>query len=626
MLKHKIDHKESLALAKQHLNFDCKKEEADYVYSLLRCLKKMFLYRTGHFKVADCPNGCDLSSKGITDDPSHARLSQPMTSSPQKVNGEVEASSLHKESSDKQVLSQPGSTPEFKLAQKDVSKSIKEIQKKCHKQLVKLTQKQQEEENEIKRTYEEEKSHLEKKHRMESAIIRTCLQSNISLRMDKLKILDTEYAKKIEVQEQQLEIRLKTLEEMQLAARKKVTDREARWVEDVKSWARVELLSKTCSNGPERGVKCLQMTEQVTVHDSPKNVAPVSGHLSEEHIPDKSVPSSPSHGLGFYELTETVPDEAVGCSSAVETPVLLHRPNTVNDESNTIGFEGVTVTGFGNCNGTGSSGDGQVKIDSINPCSKVRNCDGATSSKPDAEVPLEEPETVSSNDGIMNVVLMSLSSSEEGRATLSVPHGEVPMGILDTSTEFLEKVLSLNLSSAEQIPEEATTLSMPGIEDPMKAPETVNSNDGLQIVISVDQPSEEQIVDASSLPGEGVPFGVPETVSSNNGPRNIFSVSPLSSDEQILDGATSSMPDGEVQLGVCETAASKVVEVDNTNSQNDGAYAVASDNFTRVDQQDGAGNTINQNSYCQEPSLVNSPLLQSMTTLDKGGPVPFEQV
>ncbi|KAM3739978.1 hypothetical protein ACB098_08G064300 [Castanea mollissima] len=577
LLKHKIDHKESLALAKQHLNFDCKKEEVDYVYSLLRCLKKMFLYRTGIFKFSDYPNVCELSSKGVTDDHSHARLSRSMTSSPQKVNGEVEALSLHQEFSDKQVLSQLGSAPEFRLALKDVTKSIKEIQKKCNKQLVKLSQKQEEEKNEIKRTYEEEKSLLEKKHGMESTIFRTCLQSNISLREDKLKILDNEYANKIEVQEQQLEMRLKALEDMHQAARNKLAEREARWVEDVKSWAQVELMSKTCSNGPECGVKCLETIEQVTVHAGPKNAAPVSGHLSEECIPGKTAPSLP----------ENVPDKAVACSSAVETLAPLHRPDTVNDESNTISSESVSVTGFVNCNGTGASGDVQVKIGSINPCTKECNRDGATSSKPDDEV-LEVPETVSSSDGTKKVVP---SSSEEGRDPLSVPHGEVPMGIRDSSTEFPEKVLSLNLSSTEQIPDEAT-LSVPGTEVLLKVPETLNSNDGLQNVVSVD---------GSSLPTEGVPFGVPETVSSNDGLENFLSVTPLSSDEQILDRTSSSMPNGEVQL---ESAAN---------------------NFIRVDQQDGVDNTINQNSPSQMLSLVNSSSVQPMTTLNQGSPVPFEQ-
>ncbi|KAK7850706.1 helicase protein mom1, partial [Quercus suber] len=609
LLKHKIDHKESLALAKQHLNFDCKKEEVDYVYSLLRCLKKMFLCRTGIFKVSDYPNVCELSSKGVTDDHSHARLSRSMTSSPQKVNGEVEALSLHQEFSDKQVLSQLGSVPEFRFALKDITKSIKEIQKKCNKQLMKVSQKQEEEKNEIKRTYEEEKSLLEKKHRMESTIFRTCLQSNISLRADKLKILDNEHVNKLEVLAQQLEIRLKTLEDMHQAARNKLAEREARWVEDVKSWAQVELMGKTCSNGPECGVKCLQTTEQVTVHAGPKNVAPVSGNLSEECIPRETAPSLPGHGLGFIELPENVPDKAVACSSAVETLAPLHRPGTANDESNTISSESVSVMGFVNCNGTGTSGDVQAKVGSINPCTKECNRDGATSSMPDDEVLLEVPETVSSSDGTKKVVP---SSSEEGRDTLSVPHGEVLMGIRDNSTEFPEKVLSLNLSSTEQIPDEAT-LSVPGTEVLLKVPETHNSNDGLQNVVSVD---------GSSLPTEGVPFGVPETVSSNDGLENFLSVTPLSSDEQILDRASLSMPNGEVQL---ESAASKALEFDNTNNHNDGAYAVASDNFIRVDQQDGVDNTISQNSHSQMLSLVNSPSVQPMTTLDQGSPVPFEQ-
>ncbi|XP_062172135.1 helicase protein MOM1 [Alnus glutinosa] len=546
LLKYKIDHKESLALAKQHLNFDCKKEEVDYVYSLLRCLKNIFLYRTGNFKVAKSSSVSGLSTKGVTEEPSHARLLKSTISNLQKVNGEVEAWSLHQEFSDKQVLSQRGLVTEFKLAQKDVSKSIKEIQKKCKKQLMKLIEKQQEEKDKIKRTTEEEKALLEKKHRMESTIICAYLQSNVSMRIDKLKIMDNEHAKRIEELDYQMKKRLKHLEEMQLVARNKVLEREALWVEEVKSWAQVELLNKTPSNEPEHGVKCLKTCGRIAAHDGPESVALVSGHLSEEHGPDRAVQSSPGNGLGFDGILEAVPEEVVGCRSAVETPALICRQDSVRDELNTMAPEGVSVTGFENCNEAGSSGDDRVNIDSINPCSKEHNPDEATSSDPDAEVLL-------------------------------------------------------------------------------KVPETVNSNDGQQNVISVNQPSEEQRADPSSVPDEGVPLGVPETVRSNNGPENLFSVSPPSSDELIPNGAISSMPDGEVQLGVCEAAPCKLVEVDNINNQNDGAYAVASDNFTGVDQQDAASVTIHQNSHSQELFLVNSPSVQPMTTLAQGVPVPCNQ-
>jgi hypothetical protein len=547
LLKYKIDHKESLALAKQHLNFGCKKEEVDYVYSLLRCLKNIFLYRTGYFKVAKSSSVSSLSTKGVTEEPSHARLLKSTISHLQKVNGEVEAWSLHQEFSDKQVLSQRGLVTEVKLAQKDVSKSIKEIQKKCKKQLMKLSEKQQEEKDKIKRTTEEEKALLEKKHRMESTIICAYLQSNVSMRIDKLKIMDNEHAKRIEELDYQMKKRLKHLEETQLVARNKVLEREALWVEEVKSWAQVELLNKTPSNEPEHGVKCLKTCGRIAAHDGPESVALVSGHLSEEHGPDRAVQSSPGNGLGFDGILEAVPEEVVGCRSAVETPALICRQDSVRDELNTMAPEGVSVTGFENCNEAGSSGDDRINIDSINPCSKEHNPDEATSSDPDAEVLL-------------------------------------------------------------------------------KVPETVNSNDGQQNVISVNQPSEEQRADPSSVPDEGVPLGVPETVRSNNGPENLFSVSPPSSDELIPNGATSSMPDGEVQLGVCEAAPCKLVEVDNINNQNDGAYAVASDNFTGVDQQDAASVTIHQNSHSQELFLVNSPSVQPMTTLAQGVPVPCNQV
>ena len=41
--KHMIDKEESFALAKKHLNFSCKEEEADQVYEKLKKPKEMFL-------------------------------------------------------------------------------------------------------------------------------------------------------------------------------------------------------------------------------------------------------------------------------------------------------------------------------------------------------------------------------------------------------------------------------------------------------------------------------------------------------------------------------------------------------------------------------------------------------
>ncbi|KAK8584571.1 hypothetical protein V6N13_138529 [Hibiscus sabdariffa] len=234
MLKQKLDHKESLALAKQHLGFTCRKEEADYIYSMLRCLKRMFLYRTGCLKVQTSPKASGLSSKAIERDYSNATPYQ------QNIKAEIEVLSDFREGSDIRTILESGVAPEIQLAQRDLLKSIKEIQKKRDKLLKKQMEKHKQEMEQFNQKYEEEKAQLENKKRTEAAVIR--LHSNVSRRTEKLNNLGTEYARKFDELEQKMDTHLKNLEASHVAARSNILESRTRWVESVKSWARVELL------------------------------------------------------------------------------------------------------------------------------------------------------------------------------------------------------------------------------------------------------------------------------------------------------------------------------------------------------------------------------------------------
>ncbi|KEH39355.1 chromatin remodeling complex subunit [Medicago truncatula] len=65
LLRHKVEHKASLTLAKQYLNFDCNQTDVDHRYSLLRCLKKIFVYRTGTYNDTSSPKA-SKSLNGIS--------------------------------------------------------------------------------------------------------------------------------------------------------------------------------------------------------------------------------------------------------------------------------------------------------------------------------------------------------------------------------------------------------------------------------------------------------------------------------------------------------------------------------------------------------------------------------
>lgn len=425
LLKQKIDHKESLALAREHLNFNCKKEEADFLYSMLRCLKKTFSYRTGKLKVVES-----------TEVPLSA------TNTPK---GPIQANSLRSLSSNKEVISQSERATVFKFAEKDVAKSIKEVRKKFQKQLEKLVQKQEEEKNEIERSYEEEKVQIQEKQKMETAAICSCFEHNTSMRVDKLKSVDNSFTKEFEALTNQRNMHLKNLEAKHVEVKTMMQERESSWVQAVESWARDELLGKTPLNEP---VRCSETSEKVRVEDNPENF-PVSGNLSKNQ----------SQGNIVHRTPETVANEAA-ISDHLEIPT-AHDINE-NVALDTMGSDHLSVDGFHEQNITATVADAQVS----DPSAKMDIPDGATPSSLDGKVTPESesdslaaltenvstersceqrgldkstsiiPETVSSTDGLVNVgngVLTSAEVQFSDRVTMNMPDGEIPCSVPETA-------------------------------------------------------------------------------------------------------------------------------------------------------------------------------------------------
>uniref|UniRef100_A0A5B7AM86 Putative helicase protein MOM1 isoform X1 n=1 Tax=Davidia involucrata TaxID=16924 RepID=A0A5B7AM86_DAVIN len=391
LLKHKIDRKESLALAKQHLNFGCKEEEANNVYSKLRLLKKMFLYRTENIKESDSLKDSVSPAEDITKEMLDARMSQSVASTQQNVRLEVEKRSHNQEFADEQILSEQGQAPKYKMTQKEISKSIRRIQKKCEKRMTKLLRKQQEEILEFHRILEEERVQLEKEHRLESALVRS-IHSHIPVRIDKLKILDNDFSKKLEEHEHQKDICLKDLEAKQLAEKNEERQKAACWLAGLKSMVQGEFSGGLPSHGSEYKDKvgCSQASEN-TSHNGPQNVAPVSGRLLEEQSPDGDVYGMQATGAAS-DVSETVPNEAAGCSVPIESVTLPLNPNCEN-AVNPIALERVSSAGFEKPNRLGSFSDGPENIVLVNPPPEEQIPDGAPSSVRDQEVLSEIPET-----------------------------------------------------------------------------------------------------------------------------------------------------------------------------------------------------------------------------------------
>ncbi|XP_024028326.1 helicase protein MOM1 isoform X1 [Morus notabilis] len=377
MLKQKINHKESVALAIQHLNFNCSKEEADFEYSKLRCLKRLFLYRTGKLKVADSPRAPILSISDSLED---------------YMNGIQSPSS-----NEQRLISMSGMALETKLVQNDVSRSIKGIQKKFHNKLNKLTQKQQEEKNELVRSFEVDKARIEEKKKMEIVVIRSCLENNTSMRVDKLKSVDISFAKEFEELEHQMNTRLKKLEAEHLAVRIKIQDRKTQCIDSVKSWVALdELLGNSSSSEPDDNVEevTLRFPQTNSSNDGANNIAHVNMNppSSEEQI--------------YNGLTVNVS----------EKEVQLGVPETTGSSEAQLGVPEAIGSGDGLENLV--SGDG--------PLSEEQIPDTTAVSVPINEMQPRVPENASSGGGdtVASVTQMSLAEQIPDTATLNVPGGE----------------------------------------------------------------------------------------------------------------------------------------------------------------------------------------------------------
>ncbi|KAM1099978.1 hypothetical protein ACFX15_006271 [Malus domestica] len=605
-LKQKVNHKESLLLAKQHLNFTCTKDEAYSFYSMLQCLKTTFLLHTGTFKDAESRKLAKLSGKSAQDH-LNAKGTQSTTSNLQKVQSEVKDLTVN---------------PEY-VAHKDVSKSIKGIRKKFKKKMTKLTEKHKKEKIEFLKNYEEEKGCLEREHKTELAVIQSCFQINTSMRSDKLKKLE----KEIEEHQQRVDIDLERLEALQQEALYKLMDKQKQLLEKVGSWARLKLPNRSSSNKPEPELECSQTSEQIRVNKDLDDFASL-----REHDLDKIVPSMTKGVIGLSGTPERNSDEAVACSGPIKkvtTPTGLHE--------------------------SVSSSNGLHKVVSISPPSSEEQIHAVTVASSDKVVDSGRLETVSSNDvlkdfafvnppsseqqipekaskhgivsssnGLHNLESLSSSSSEERTriVTVTVAPKDVELGVLEpvSLNDCLQNLVSVDLrSSEEQIYENITEH------------ETVSLSPDLQYVVSMSPPSSEEEFQAVTvnIPDKVVGSEVLETVSPIDDLGNLVSVGPASSVGQTPEKTTKHdtviSSHGLHNLEYLDSPS--FVEQNpekSTEKENSELNAVASDSATRVNQQNGVDIAANEN-FSGKNTLVNSPAVELVTAVVDAGSVTLHQ-
>ncbi|XP_058780148.1 helicase protein MOM1-like isoform X2 [Vicia villosa] len=532
MQKHKLDHKASLILAKQHLNFDCKKGEANYSYSLLRCLKKIFRHRTG-----TCSD----------------------TSSPQASN-----------------------MIEVELFKKDLSKSIKETKKKCEKMLNNIRLMQKEEKHRLRTAIEVELAELERKQKIELAFTRSCSPNEVT-RTETLKILNIDHQKSIEELKFQHELRLKDLEDKQSAHMLKAQDWVPTWVENLKSWAKNELQSIVSSKELGTGVDYSLMIDNVI--ESMKDTGDMVPETNSSSV-SKTVEKQNSLGkhdnaneVGIM-VSNRLPVSGSEDHNAMENHY-VSQENIISKhfhsgEQNVDGAIADEDNGCGNLRHRSRDDCERPSLDTTRlPDCREHNTDGATSMTD------EDNRYASNGHGSRDGCEMASLGTKclpvcENGTHLNHQYSGVPSSVPERQTSV----------EVQETNNEGDSVSVSERQVRVEMPVAVNFTDCLlQKVTHLNPPSSvDQIFDRSSIDVpvlDGVLSSKPCQVACSTSCGDTISPSNPPLEQQIHDGILS-IPDGDIPITVpenCHTVAGRHKDIESS------ANALLVDNSTTNNQE-----------------------------------------
>ncbi|XP_059626805.1 helicase protein MOM1-like isoform X2 [Cornus florida] len=275
--------------------------------------EEMFLYRTKNLKGSDSSKSSIVVAQDVTKELLYSRVSD------QDLKLAVENGPENQEFADEQEHS-----PNHTVTDKDLPKSIKRVQIKCEKLMMKLLLKQKEESEEFSIVWEGKKIQLEKQHRIDSALLRS-IYSCIPVRTDKLKILDMEFAKKLENFKCEKDKCLEDLQAHQLAERNEERKKAgARWLAAIKPLAQVDLVGELRSNSLGSS------------GDGSDNLVSVD-MLSEEQIPNGAPSSIPDQEVPL-EMPGTALSEMVRSADSIKmgTSVESNGENDTRHETDLI--------------------------------------------------------------------------------------------------------------------------------------------------------------------------------------------------------------------------------------------------------------------------------------------------
>lgn len=317
ILKQKIDKKDSLMIAKQCLNYGCTEEQATHVYSKMRLLKKMFLQCSENNK--ESRKDWLLWTEDVSKESCKADAGIPEFSAVdlQSVKSDIERSA-NKEPSGYLTVSEHKKPMNDKVAECEIEEKLKKIQKKCDKRLKILIQKQQEEVKKFHRIWEEKRERLENEHKLESACIRS-IHGQGSVAIDKLKLLDSDFAKKMEEFNRLKDMHVKDLEASQLSARSYERQKAASWLARAKACHNeLKDVDESVGSQSKDKVGCSEACAHNTIC-APENAAPIFKQHTEDTNPNKDVHLMQGNDVAPSNTCVIAHAEAVGSTVPTET-------------------------------------------------------------------------------------------------------------------------------------------------------------------------------------------------------------------------------------------------------------------------------------------------------------------
>ncbi|KAL5130358.1 Helicase protein MOM1 [Glycine soja] len=581
LLNHKLDFEASLMLAKQNLNFDCKKEVVDEINSRLWTLKEKFLKLTGNSNVVSYPKASESS------------------------NG---------------VFSYIEETTEVELVKNDNSKNIKNFQKR-KSQWNKLLLMQQEEKQKLKKDIENENDEFWRRYQIHRAAIQLCSPNDVT-KEQKLKVFNTEYMKIIRELERQHEIRLKDLEAKQLKTRLTFPE----------TLALDELLNPVASNEP--GTKVDQTCDQAQHSNAPK--ALVSDHVAEgEGFNDMvEVITRIGTGIGLSEAPDANASVVVPCSSALELQTPLVKHADANNKCNNIAeneydSQGNIFSKHSNSREQCSDGAisppeegvcvnysceshdfGQDAITRVLPSCNEEICDGKTLDVQCSDGAISSPEEgecvnycFESHDFGQDAITRVLPSCNEeicdgktldvqcSDGAISSPEEGECVNYSCESHDFGQDAITRVLPSSNEDICDGKTLDVPSGEVAPTVCNTTSSN-GDHVEISSRQGELDGTILSNPVCGSSIEV---EANGSNDGAKNMAPVNSQSSEEDIPSVNTMSTSN-------CENAAQIHEADDNNGSKNAETLnsSLSDERISSLNSKSPQGHVRNENAMCMQ--------------------------